>query len=56
MKINGQFENDFDFINSENDRKIILQSLYKDICNNDNYVKYLIEKLVLIFIIYYKLS
>ena len=45
MKINGQFENDFDFINSENDRKIILQSLYKDICNNDNYVKYLIEKL-----------
>ena len=45
MKINAQFENDYDYINSENDRKIIIQSLYKDIYNNDNFIKYLIKKL-----------
>ena len=30
-KISDQFENEYDFINSINDRKIIAQSLYKDI-------------------------
>ena len=45
MKINAQFENDCDFINSENDRKIIVQSLYKDIYNSDNYIIYLLDRL-----------
>ena len=45
MKMSGKFDNDYDFINSENDRKIIIQSLYKDIFNNDNYINYLMEQL-----------
>ena len=44
-KINDQFENDYDFINSYNDRKVIAQSLFKDIYTNDNCIKYLIDLL-----------
>ena len=44
-KISDQFENEYDFINSINDRKIIAQSLYKDIYTNDNCIKYLIDVL-----------
>ena len=45
MKISEQFENVYDFVNSPNERKIIVQSFYKDIVNSDNYIKYLIELL-----------
>ena len=50
---NSQFE---DFENSKNidnnkifnsieDKKIKIQSLYKDLCDNDNYIKYILERL-----------
>ena len=44
-EISDQFENEYDFINSPNDRKIIVQSFYKDVYNSDNLINYLIDKL-----------
>ena len=36
---------DNNFFNSIEEKKIIIQTLYKDICDNDNYINYILERL-----------
>ena len=40
-----KYNNDNKIFNTNEDKKLKIQSLYKDICDNDNYIKYIIERL-----------